>query len=336
MLKKVALGVFVCASSSVASAWQEVAPGGDTTCARGAPFSFFVEEGDPDRVVLDFGGGGACWDASTCDPSSATYTDNVDAFRDGLNSVAGIYRRNNERNPYREWTHVMIPYCTGDVHWGSATVQYKKGLAIEHKGAVNTQAVLSYVKEHFPSASRLLVSGCSAGAYGAVWWTPHVQEMYPAAQVVQFADSGAGILTEKFQQEGLPRWNIVASAPVWVTGLEATQDYTKISLTEFYTKLAAFYPGIHFNQFNHGGDGVQAAFYWKMGGNPLKWSSKMYESIRTLNGLDNFRAYIAGGSEHCATTGDIFYGIRTSGITLTDWLGKVLQGEEPDGVCEDC
>jgi hypothetical protein len=39
-------------------------PGG--VCSDGSPYRFYVSPGDPKKVVLDFQGGGACWDAATC------------------------------------------------------------------------------------------------------------------------------------------------------------------------------------------------------------------------------------------------------------------------------
>ena len=51
-----------CQIINVPSCWNEIFPEGDTICARGTPFSFFVHPGTVDRVVVDFMGGGACWE----------------------------------------------------------------------------------------------------------------------------------------------------------------------------------------------------------------------------------------------------------------------------------
>src|SRR4029079_15508250 len=45
--------------------WNEMNPGGATTCALGAPYAFWVRPGTVNRLVIDFQGGGTCWDAST-------------------------------------------------------------------------------------------------------------------------------------------------------------------------------------------------------------------------------------------------------------------------------
>jgi hypothetical protein len=45
--------------------WKAVeVPGG--VCSDGSPYRLYVSPGDPKKVVLDFQGGGACWDAATC------------------------------------------------------------------------------------------------------------------------------------------------------------------------------------------------------------------------------------------------------------------------------
>ena len=46
--------------------WETIAPGGDTGCGRGAEFRFQFRPGPAPGLVIDFQGGGACWDAATC------------------------------------------------------------------------------------------------------------------------------------------------------------------------------------------------------------------------------------------------------------------------------
>ncbi len=56
--------------------WKPVeVPGG--VCSDGSPYRFYVSPGDPKKVVIDFQGGGACWDAATCGPQSPTYRKRV-------------------------------------------------------------------------------------------------------------------------------------------------------------------------------------------------------------------------------------------------------------------
>jgi hypothetical protein len=98
--------------------WIQVKPGGDTVCARGSEFSFFVHSGTVNRLVVGFDGGGACWDTFTCSKANPTFTDSVDESDDPNTQRDGVFDLTNPENPFKDWFAVYIPYCTGDVHWG--------------------------------------------------------------------------------------------------------------------------------------------------------------------------------------------------------------------------
>ena len=115
----------VLAAAPAGAQWQTIEPGGDTVCSDGTPYRFFVHPGDPGRLLVEFEGGGGCWSAETCAMEIYTRrvtTDPELARRLGL--LVGIYDRGNPENPFREWTHVYVPYCTGDLHWGNSTRVY--------------------------------------------------------------------------------------------------------------------------------------------------------------------------------------------------------------------
>ena len=121
-------------------------------------------------------GGGACWDSFTCSIADAIFNDSVAPVRRALEdqSFQGIYDRQNPENPFADWYHVVIPYCTGDVHWGDAEVTYGEGSGafdINHVGARNARAVLDWVFTHFTGPEQILVTGCSAGSVlASLWW----------------------------------------------------------------------------------------------------------------------------------------------------------------------
>ena len=45
---------------------------------------------------------------------------------------------------FKDWSIVYVPYCTIDVHWGNATVEYTEDLVIHHRGYLNTKAALEF------------------------------------------------------------------------------------------------------------------------------------------------------------------------------------------------
>ena len=106
-------------TGAFAQEWETVVPGGDTICSDGSPYRFFIRRGDPAKLLIEFEGGGACWNGTTCDAdiySKAVTSDPETARKSG--QLQGIYDRTNPSNPLKDFTHVYIPYCTGDAHMG--------------------------------------------------------------------------------------------------------------------------------------------------------------------------------------------------------------------------
>jgi len=107
------------ASGSGLGPWVKILGGGKTRCARGGKYAFWVRKGDPQRLLIFFQGGGGCFDERTCALGSTWFDDRVDAGDDPeLNG--GILDLTDTRNPFRSWSVVYIPSCTGDVTWGRA------------------------------------------------------------------------------------------------------------------------------------------------------------------------------------------------------------------------
>lgn len=331
---------------SLQGQWQEIKPGGNTSCARGDEYAFYVYPGNTNRVIIDFEGGGACWTTSTCQPGSSTFTDKVDARDQQASGAArGVYDHSRSDNPFNGWNHVFVPYCTGDIHWGSNDFVYGTGTStftIHHRGAINARAVLDWVFANFPSPDRVLVTGCSAGAYGAIMWSPHVARHYPNAKVIEFADSGAGIVTPDFFQNSFPNWGTTApngAAPSFIPSLDPSHvDWTKIALPDLYARIGRFFPGMPLAQYNTFHDQTQTLFYVLMGGSQKDWPGLMDTSIQTITStLSTFRAYTAPGNQHCILPFDDIRTQSSDGKPFIDWLSHYMNGDPVDSVhCQNC
>ena len=70
--------------------WREIEPGGDTICSRGQPWAFFFRPGVSNNLVVEFQGGGACWNDLTCSVADMIFKDNIDDVR---NVVLGDFRK---------------------------------------------------------------------------------------------------------------------------------------------------------------------------------------------------------------------------------------------------
>jgi hypothetical protein len=332
--------------------WIEVVPGGDTICSRGTEYRFFVRGGRPDRVIIDFQGGGACWNQLTCSIADALFSDQagtLDGFVAAIDAdvIGGLFS-SDPSSPFADWTIVHVPYCTGDVHWGNATQDYGMGVTIEHKGFVNASAALAWTYSRYEAPANVFVTGCSAGAYGAALHSAYIADHYADARVSVLADSGAGIITDDFLLNSLPRWNAQPNLPSFVPGLDV--PIAELTLPDLYVAIGNAFPEHRFAQTATAFDQDQIFFYTAMGGEAADWPGLFRTSIDAIDTeLPNFAAYIPPGSMHCATPYPFFDTRTVNGTHQLDWAVELAMGETmpatvacegaeccDDPVCEAC
>lgn len=340
----VILALGLLAPAGAFAQWETVAPGGDTICSDGSPYRFFVHRGDPGKLLIEFEGGGACWSGSTCEAdvyNRRVISDPETARQTG--QLQGIYDRTNPANPLRDYTHVYIPYCTGDLHWGNAAATYTalagNPYVVQHKGATNASTALNWAGANVPAPSQVVVAGCSAGGYGAALWSAKIALAYPGARMVELADSAAGVVPEGFFSIPFASWNVADAWPGFIPDLALDRvDPAALTLPRLYTAVAGYFPTASFSQFNTRADTVQIFFYALSKGtisvtDPADWSAKMVANVEQISAANpNFRAYLAQGAEHCVINRPSFYTQTVAGRRFSDWVTTLLSGADPGQV----
>lgn len=343
--------------------WHAIDTGGDSMCADGSAYRFYVYPGRVNKLTIGFQGGGACWNDATCpysnsrpnpDNGQSFYVDAVHVDELGLEPnapVQGVFDQNNPANPFRDWFQVYVPYCTADIHLGNSSESYQdsdgNAITVHHRGAVNTREVLEWVYQAFENPQQIFVSGGSAGAYGALMWFPDVRDAYPQASVHHLSDCGAGIISESFAQQGLSRWNVAASFP------ELAGELNADIIIDAYSSIAARYPQSVLSQHNTVLDGTQIAFYVAMQNlvNPdisqivrlsQAWSEGLQQSLRSIRSTaPNFSYYTSTfdedgnpltGTAHCMLQRDELYSWQDQEQPLLAWLNRVIAGDVPEPV----
>ncbi|HZO15638.1 MAG TPA: pectin acetylesterase-family hydrolase [Polyangiaceae bacterium] len=326
--------------------WNEMATGGSTICALGGAYAFWVRPGTVNKVVIDFQGGGACWNALTCgvaSQSDAICTQSVDGVRAAVAAgvPAGIYDHERADNPFKDWYHVVVPYCSCDVHWGDNTTTYQASqgeITIQHRGAVNARAVLDWVYASFSKPEQILVTGCSAGSYGSIAWSAHIAEHYQKSRVVQFGDSGAGVITRSFFEQSFPSWKAEGAMPQWIDALDLSKvNLLDLTLADIYVGIANHYATQMFSQYNTAFDENQTFYYTAMGGTDAQaWSQEMHASIDSIKArAADFASFLPSGEQHCIIPFDNFYTVNVNGRRLVDWLGDMVADKPVEHVaCE--
>ena len=167
-----ALSAASCHRPAAGWEWVEV-PG--ATCNDGSPTGFGMSRGSANGdVLVVFEGGGQCWDFASCFVTEDTVVGPVRErdFAKRSYRFTGVLDRTDAASPFRDFHLVYIPYCTGDFHAGSNVATYTsptgEARTFRHVGHDNVVADLRRLTALFPSPRRLVVSGISAGGFGAV------------------------------------------------------------------------------------------------------------------------------------------------------------------------
>ncbi|MBL8957261.1 MAG: hypothetical protein JNK82_41190 [Myxococcaceae bacterium] len=218
-------------------AWVDV---DDTACANGRPTGFGLRPGEGEDLVIYLMGGGACWDAATCYGLQTAWNVSTgytrETFAAEARRSAGIFE------PFSNATHVYVPYCTGDLHAGTATREHLAGTKTHHVGANNLDAVLARLDA---PRGRVFVVGTSAGGYGAQLNAARFVARFEGHEVHVLADSAPLVADDKLEgwkatwgatdQSALPqgsRLGLVASRRDWLissfVGLSPEQYEAKL------------------------------------------------------------------------------------------------------------
>jgi hypothetical protein len=306
--------------------WQRIEPGGATRCARGGEYAFWLRRADPKRLLVFFQGGGGCFSEETCRAGSTWFDDRVEVFDDPAGS-GGILDFGSAENPFRDYSAVYIPSCTGDVHTGSRVVRYGP-VRVHQKGFLNAQAALERAFREFPDPDAVFVTGCSAGSVGSAFHAGSIIRRYPDARVTQLGDSLAFVF---HRPVSLADWGSHEHFPDW---FRPTRPRERWTMVEFVRSLARAHPKHTFARFNHAADRVQVAFYQAVGGRPDDFPARLRAAERELKRLPNYRSFLACGSAHCALQGSEFYSLRVGGVRLRDWVADLAVGRDVD--CPEC
>jgi Pectinacetylesterase len=312
------------AAGGSGTGWQRIEPRGRTICARGGPYAFWARVADPRRLVIFFQGGGGCFDETTCAAGSQWFDDSVGPV-DEPAYAGGMLDLEDPRNPFRDWSWVFIPSCTGDVHLGDRRVRYG-AVTVEQRGWQNARAALRWSFGRFDRVESVFVAGCSAGSVGSAFHVPAVLGRWPKARVTQLGDSLA----------------FVFHRPISLTGWGAHRHFPgffrigarRFTMSEYLAALARRHPNRIFARFNHAGDDVQEAFYAAVGGEPHRFEGTLRAAETRLKRLPNYRSYLACGNEHCSLPTSSFYTTSVGGVSLRSWAARLASGRSVS--CPSC
>ncbi len=314
--------------------WESFEPGAPTSCSHGSPFAYFARAGDsPDsNLIVEFEGGGACFDRLTCDSPSYTRSVDVKSTLAGLNRGGGLKSGTDSRNPVLGWNHLFVPYCTGDVHVGNFTPDYN----VKHVGRLNAVAALEWVKKNVGNPKKVFVTGGSAGSLGSYIWAPWVFEMFPNASHYQLGDSYVAVVGKTGYNDALKNWKLNDAYYPGISGLDMGEWHEYI-LAHQVNVSARAYPESKWGTYVSANDDVERGFYLLAGcgAEGCEWKKASQKALDDCHAAPNFASFRAPGGVHVATESDTLYSIESEGVKLSDWLTAFLN-DQPYNNTIDC
>jgi Pectinacetylesterase len=319
--------------------WKKVVPGDDCKCADGSEFAFWERRADPTKVVFFLDGGGTCFDAKTCaftglgtGGGEANYDWSI--YGEDPAQEGGIFDLARAENPFRDYSFVYVPICTGDQHLGDVTREYSPELTVEHNGFVNGTAALSSLAEDYPDAAQVVVVGKGGGSVAAPLYGGLASDLLPDAQVTVLGAVSGHLpddpdLNEFFGE----RWGAYANMPDWKVNEALTaRDW---GAPRFWIQAGLHDPEIVLARFDFAYD-AEAAEEAELFGLDLLASIDANEAAIEDAGVV-LHSYTAPGEGHRILEWPSFYEVEVNGEKLVDWVTRLIEGKPVEDVhCLKC
>lgn len=170
-------------------------------CGDGSQYYVFMKKGHEQKLLIEFMGGGVCWDRLSCAsviPRAWIYPiPKINSF--------SVFTADVDYNPFKNHTMIYFPYCTGDVHAGDHIENYQ-GKTVHHVGFKNVTAAFNLLTRkknlNLAQYDDVTVWGASAGAIGTLLHAKNIEAATkPTAKKTMIIDSPGLHYGKKFWQK---------------------------------------------------------------------------------------------------------------------------------------
>ncbi|MFT3768931.1 MAG: pectin acetylesterase-family hydrolase [Minicystis sp.] len=318
--------------------WTWVTVGG-AVCRDGSPAGVGVRlHPNSKKLFIYLEGGGACFNGTTCAISLASFGKLAFDGWAGTVGQTGIFNDANPENPVKGWNAIYVPYCSGDVHAGDAAdVDVSGGPQNQDfVGYRNMGAYLGRIVPTFPELTQVLLTGISAGGFGAAFNYNRVAAAFCPTPVTLVDDSGPPMadayLAPCLQEQWRGLWNLKKTLPA---DCSACSDADGGGIVNYVPYLAQKWPNSYLGLISSTRDSVISTFFGFGTSNctqSLPIPGDVYaaglEDLRShyMSGSGKWGTYFIDSTQHTWLLGPGFYTTQVNGTKLTQWMRDLLDG----------
>jgi hypothetical protein len=256
-------------------------------CRDGSTAGFFLHRGTEHKLMMFLEGGGACMNDHLCafnqkNVNESFAGDGLTLLNSALGTVqdrqqpgvfsqqdhkgtpGGLFELDNPMNPMKGWSEIYVPYCSGDVHFGTKANGSVQGLSNQQfKGYDNMKLFISHIVPTFAGKlDRVILAGSSAGSLGALLNYSMVQDSFGSVPVDVIADSGLPFndkyWTACLQQRYRDNWGFANSLPPDCTECKQADGGGLAGMADF---LFRKHPKLHIAAISRTEDEIIRLFY---------------------------------------------------------------------------
>lgn len=314
----------------------------DSRCMNDTPTGIGVNlVPGSDKVLIFLEGGNACFNQVSCSVTANKNGYDGEAFAAGADDLAGrpIFAR-DESNTFRDYSFVYVPYCSGDVHAGRRAGADVGGKVRNFRGYDNMSDYLARLVPTFPDAKRVVLSGVSAGGFGAAVNYDQTAKAFAGVDVSLLDDSGPPMgkdfVPPCLQKFFVDTWGLAETiggiCPGCIDGEGVFMEPLTRHLAETYAdRTLALITSTHDSQISlfwgFGNDdcaNVNSGFP-EVPYDPALYEAGVYDLRDRITASDpKFYTYILDGTDGSDTERHVWLdapeGVSSNGVLFTDWL----------------
>lgn len=316
----------------------------ESRCLNGTPTGLGVNlVQNATTAVIFLTGGNACFNQLTCFITANTDGYGATKFeQEKTRLVVSLFDRTHDANRFKDASFVFVPYCSGDVYSGTREDVMLEGSRYTYWGWHNMEQFLARVVPTLSGVESVLLTGVSAGGFGAFLNFDHVQRAFgPNVRVTLIDDSGPAMgsdfISPCLQAHFRTLWGF-DEGPLAACGAPCATNLSGAFIEDYAHYLLTEHPDRNMGVISSDADQTIRGF-WGFGNDMCRnlfgtFTVPTYDPAHFRAGLLDFRDRIAAGAENFKLYMPVStrhgwldtppWTIEHYGVNLNDWIGQAV------------